>query len=422
MGGEVKNMRALVCAVAAALVVAGCGRAEAPPVAGGSYKLYEAASTRNSQLVAVIDTRSHSVDRTLPWGLLAGRHLYSVSTTALSDIDPMTGSTSRKLQLPGRFQLPNGTVSGVPGGLSQNGQWLVLERERDQATTSSQMLVIDTSLMKASAPIGLNGIFEFDAISNDGRRMYLVEYLDGASYRVRVYDVPSGQLDPNVVVDKSDGAAVMAGIRLSGVASPDGQWLYSVYARPHNGAFIHALSLTDPIAFCLDLPGSGYESNSDEFQWSLALSSDGSHLYAANGAKGIVAEVQTQGNNPPSVVRTVRLDMPAPTSGLFIKNVEAKELATGGLVLSADGKTLVMTGKTGLVWVDTATLHARSVHLASWTVWSLGLSPDGSMVYALNNAGTIAELSMQNPGTPTTFGAAGAQPMALIRVDSPPAP
>ena len=134
------NMRGLLCVVAAALVVAGCGRAEAPPVAGGSYKLYEAASTRNSQLVAVIDTRSHSVDRTLPWGLLAGRHLYSVSTTALSDIDPMTGSTSRKLQLPGRFQLPNGAVSGVPGGLSQNGQWLVLERERDQATTSSQML------------------------------------------------------------------------------------------------------------------------------------------------------------------------------------------------------------------------------------------------------------------------------------------
>jgi hypothetical protein len=55
-------------------------------------------------------------------------------------------------------------------------------------------------------------------------------------------------------------------------------------------------------------------------------------------------------------------------------------------------------------------------------VWSLGLSADGSMVYALNNAGTIAELSMQNPGTPTTFGATGAQPMALIRVDSALAP
>ena len=412
-------MRGLLCAVVAALVAAGCGSAEVPPVGGGGFKLYEATSTRDSQLVAVIDTRSHSVDRTLPWGVLAGRHLYSVSATTLSDVDPATGSTTRKLPLPGRFQLPNGTVNGVPGGLSQNGRWLVLQRERDEGTTSSQMLVVDTSLMKASAPIDLSGNFDFDAISNDGRRMYLVEYVYGANYRVRVYDVAGGQLNPNVVVDKSDGEAVMAGIRLSGVASPDGQWLYSLYARPHNGAFIHALNLTDSFALCLDLPGSGYESSSDEFQWSLALTADGSRLYAANGAKEIVAEVRTK---EVSIARTAHVGRPAATSSLFVKDVEAKELAIGGVVLSPDGTTLVMTGKTGLIWVDTATLRARSVHLASWTVWSLGLSPDGSMVYALNNAGTIAELSMHNPGTPTTFGASGSQPMALIRVDSPPAP
>jgi hypothetical protein len=338
------------------------------------------------------------------------------------DIDPTTGSTTRRLQLPGRFQFPNGTVGGVPGGLSQNGLWLVLEREPDQTGGSSQMLVVDTSQMKAWAPIDLTGNFQFDAISNDAMRMYVVEFLDGANYRVRLYDVPKAQLDPNIVVDKSDGTAVMAGIRLSGVASPDGQWLYSVYARPHNGAFIHALNLTAPYAFCLDLPGTGYESSSDEFQWSLALSADGSRLFAANGAKGIVAEVHADGNNPPSIVRTVGIDKPTATSRLFVQNVEAKELTTGGVLLSADGKTIVMTGKTGLVWVDAATLRVRSMHLTGWTVWSLGLSPDGSMVYALNNAGTIAELSMQNPGTPTTFGAAGAQPMALIKVDSVPAP
>ena len=31
----------------------------------------------------------------------------------------------------------------------------------------------------------------------------------------------------------------MAGLRLSGVASPDGHWLYSIYARQDKGAFIH---------------------------------------------------------------------------------------------------------------------------------------------------------------------------------------
>jgi hypothetical protein len=423
MGGEVKNMRGLLCAVVAAIVVvSGCGKAAAPPATSAGYKLYEAASTRSSQLVAVIDTRSHAVDRTLPWGILAGTHLYSITATTLSDIDPATGSTTRKLQLPGPFQLANGTVSGVPGGLSQSGRWLVLERAPGQPSSStSQLLVVDTSVMKALAPITLTGNFQFDAISNDGQRLFLIDYLDGANYTVRVYDIPSGKLDPNIIVDKSDGTALMAGIRLSGVPSPDGQWLYSVYARHHKGAFIHALNL-DGYAFCLDLPGSGYESSSDEFQWSLALSTDGSRLYAANGAKGIVAEVHAQGNNPPSVVRTVHIDKPTATSSMFVQNVEAKELTTGGLLLSLDGKTLVMAGQTGLLWIDTSTLRARSSHLAYWTVWSLGLSPDGTMVYALNNAGTIAELSMENPGTPTTFGASGAAPMALIRVDSSPAP
>jgi hypothetical protein len=91
-------------------------------------------------------------------------------------------------------------------------------------------------------------------------------------------------------------------------------------------------------------------------------------------------------------------------------------------VLSADGRTLVITGKTGLVWVDTATLRARSHQITDWTVWSLGVSPDGSMVYALSDTEKIAELSMTNPGVPTIFSASAAQPLALIRIDSAPAP
>jgi hypothetical protein len=81
-----------------------------------------------------------------------------------------------------------------------------------------------------------------------------------------------------------------------------------------------------------------------------------------------------------------------------------------------------MTGKTGLIWVDTATLRARSHHLAGWTVWSLGLSPDGRMVYALSDAQMIAELSMASPGVGTTFKASAALPLALLRVDPRPAP
>jgi hypothetical protein len=325
--------------------------------------------------------------------------------------------------MPGHFQLPQITVSGVAGGLSQDGRWLVLEQREGQIDSfGSHMLVVDTALMKASTPIDLAGSFQFDAISNDGQRIYMIEYVSGANYRVRVYNVPASRLEDQIVVDKSNPNEAMTGIRLSGVASPDGQWLFSVYARPHQGAFIHALNLSNPFAFCLELPGSGYESSSDDLQWSLALSADGTRLFATNGTKGIVAEVHNDRASSPSVVRTVRVDTSTASSSWFAQDVEAKEFGTGGAVLSPDGKTLVMTGKTGLLWLDTPTLHARSHQLTNWKVWSLGLSPDGTMVYALNDAAMIAELSMANPVRSTTFGASDGQPLALIRVDSPVAP
>ena len=64
-----ENMRALLTAVCALVLVAGCGRAQFGTVPlSGDYKLYEAASTQSSRLVSVIDSRSHSVERSLPFG------------------------------------------------------------------------------------------------------------------------------------------------------------------------------------------------------------------------------------------------------------------------------------------------------------------------------------------------------------------
>jgi hypothetical protein len=421
-----KNMRGLMCvAVAALVVVAGCGRAPAPPVAGGGYKLYEAASTRSSRLVAVIGTGSHSVERTLPWGTLHGKHLYSVTSTTLSDIDPQTGSTMASLRLPYTFQLPQVTASGVAGGLSQDGRWLVLEHplsNPDQVDSSgSHMLVVDTSVMKAAAPIDLPGSFQFDAVSNDGQRIYLIEYLSSSSYHVRLFNVSSGHLDPTIIFDKSDGSSAMAGLRLSGVASPDGHWLYSVYARPNQGAFIHALSLDGTIAFCIDLPGPGYVSSENGLLWSLALSADGSHLYAANGALGVVADLDTS-NGAPNLTRIAHIDTPKQSTSLLVQDVQAKGFGGDGAALSPDGRTLVISGSTGVVWIDTATLHAAGRQLTGWTVWSLALSPNGNNLYAVNDSGMIAEMSMTGTHAASTFSGGPGQPMALIRVEAVLAP
>ena len=66
MEGEVKSMRSLRTMVCLAVLVAACGRVPGGPVASGDYKLYEAVSDRSQ--IAVIDSRSHTVERWLGLG------------------------------------------------------------------------------------------------------------------------------------------------------------------------------------------------------------------------------------------------------------------------------------------------------------------------------------------------------------------
>jgi hypothetical protein len=420
MGGEVKSMRALVLAIVALVVVAACGRVPGSQVTAGDYKVYEAASTSSSQQLSVIDSRSHSVELNMPLGTPSPdwTHLYTVSGDALIDINPQTGARLQNVRLPGYFQLPAATMSGVPGGLSQNGRWLVLERfdsAPGSVPSATHLLVVDTSFGKQLRQIDLPGYFQFDAVSNDGARLFLIQYVSSTEYYVRQFDVGSGQLNPTVIFDKKDGGAAMAGLRLSGVASLDGNWLYSLYTRQDKSPFIHALNLDGSlIAFCLDLPGSGYSSNSDEFHWSLAMNAAGTHLYAANGATGAVADIVID-NGFPSIQRTAHLAA-GQTSNSFAQDVQGKEIGGSGAALSPDGHTLVIGGKTGLLWIDTASLKAGDRQLSDWAVSSLALSPDGTTLYAVNDSGMLAELPMKGSHAPTTFGGAAGQPLALIRV------
>jgi hypothetical protein len=424
-------MRRIVIAVCGLLMVAACGSPLGFKGTEGDHKLYEAVTTQSSGLIAVIDSLSHAQERSLPLGVLSAdmSHLYSISaataTPMLVDTDPATGLTLHALPLARRFQLPPATVSGVPGGLSQNGRWLVLEAfdQNGPGPDGTHLLVVDTSFSKTATSIDLPGDFQFDAITNDGTKVYLIEYVSGIEYRVRDYDVRASHLDPNVVVDKSDSTEPMQGIRLSGVASPDGQWLYSVYTREKTGAFIHALNLDQTIAFCIDLPGSGYSADYSEFQWSLALSADGKHLFAANGPMGVIAQVDT--GTFPTLTRTAHVDTSGPAASFFAQDVMAKEFGPNGAVLSPDGRTLIMAGSTGLVWVDTSSLlpatdsvvRARSHALADGSaILSLAASADGTTIYALNDAGMIAELRMSDGRQSAAFGGSDSQPLALVRV------
>ena len=391
---------ALVCL---GFLVAACAATREGPPAGAG-KLYEAVASSSSQYVAVIDARSHSIDRRLPLGVPTNdwKHLYSIVSGSLLDTDPQTGATLNTMALGGAYELPAATSTGLPGGLSPSGRWLVVQSFDGAAT---HMLVIDTIAFKVSDRINLTGRFHFDAISDDGLRVYLIQYLNGKEYYVRQYDVGPNQLDANIVVDKSDGNQAMTGLRLSGVSTPDGSMLFSMYVRENEGPFIHALNLSGPFAFCMDLPGSGYAKGKSAMQWSLAMRRDGTRLYAVNGATGVVAEVDTSNQYSPQILRTAQTS--AGVSGA---------MGAGAAVLSPDSNTLVAAGASGLVWLDTSTLKPRMTSLSGRHVSSLALSPDGRSLFAVADNGEIAEVSMASREVTSQFDLTEGTPLALMRV------
>jgi DNA-binding beta-propeller fold protein YncE len=422
MEGEVNGMRALLAVSAAVFLVAGCG--SLTPIVGGGYKVYAAASNSNSMQVAVIDSHSHAIERKLEIGTPSGdwKHFYSIVSNSLLDTNPETGGTQRTLPLRRHYELPRATMSGVPGGMSQNGKWLVLEawdRDALNVATATHLLLVDTSFASQPVPVELKGNFDFDAISNNGQNLFLIEYLAPQKYRVRLYRVGLKALDENIVVEKGKSqTSTMAGVKLMSVPSPDGEWLYTLYAQQNEGAFIHGLQLNgNPFAACVDLPGEGYAKDPNAFRWSIAISPKGSTVYAANGANGIISEVSIGGSNSwPSLIRTTKIGSPQTASNFLVKDVEAKEFGSNTTVVSPDGKTLITAGGTGLFWVDTANMQARAMALDGWRIWSLGLSPDGKTLYALNDSGNIAEVSMASNTVGAKFNPSAGYPIAIMRV------
>jgi WD40 repeat protein len=332
------------------------------------------------------------------------KHLYSIRGTALVDTDPSSGLTSTTLQLPGAYQLPAATSSGLPGGISPNGSWLVAQSFDGAAT---HFVIVGTAEMRVAHTANLTGRFNFDAISNDGERLYLIQYLNGREYYVRLFNVLASTLDENIVVDKSDGGQSMTGLRLSGIATPGGGWLFSMYVRESDNPFIHVLSLDGPFAFCLDLPGSGYASSNAERHWSIAMDRTGDSLYAINAATGVVAQIDNSQQFNPQIRRTANIAGGRPA-----------DVGSNAAVLSPDGRWLIAAGSSGVVWIDTTTLAVRMQALTSWHSWSLGLSPDGSEVYAVSESGQVAGLETATGRVISTFDTGVGRPMALIRVAS----
>jgi hypothetical protein len=414
-------MRAIASLAGIALLLASCaGQAEMPKAAAS-----DAVILRNGAGIEMWDAKGDLVGSfgravASPDGSL----FYSLEGSTLKWIDGKTGRAITQITLPGDFTFAD-ERGPAPAGFSPNGRWLVLT---GPLGATSSFAIVDTSLVRLAAIAEVPGPFTYDAISDEGNSLYLIERITpqaaqalvavnpAYAYRVRVYDVPGKKMSETLVVDvklaaqtNGDNAetridGIMNGIYQSSVPSRDGQWNFSFYYNPNRGPFIHVLHLNSRSAFCiLDLPNvaGGFEKR---LGWSLALTSSGRTLYAVNGPLGLVSAIDGV---------TLKVGRTSTIAGL---PSPAEKIETSSATVSPDARKLYFTAARGVALVDTRDLSLRGLFLAEHVITGISLSQDGRRLYALATDGALRVIDA------TTGKQLGQVPMpgatALVRVSS----
>jgi len=195
-----------------------------------------------------------------PGGKLRYSALSDGRTTVLESVVIGTGRVKGVTYFKGSFGIPLVTFGGDTGGLSRDGQDLVLATWPGFGFgfAATRFLLVDAHTFQIRGRVRLHGSWSFDAISPDGSLMYLIHYLGPANavyqrYEVRAFDWNKLTLYPGAIVDRREPDEKMTGIPITRVGSGDASWAYTLYSKPNGGAFVHALHTTAREAFCIDL-------------------------------------------------------------------------------------------------------------------------------------------------------------------------
>jgi hypothetical protein len=140
--------------------------------------------------------------------------------------------------------------------------------------------------------IELPGFFTVDAISPDGRWLYLIQYAGDnvLDYRVRALDTRTGRLAARDVVDPREPDEQMGGLPMTRVMSRDGRWAYTLYGGGEE-TFIHALDTVGRSAACIDLDMLAPDSDLSAVR--LGVSADGRRIHVRN-AGSLVATLDAR--------------------------------------------------------------------------------------------------------------------------------
>lgn len=215
------------------------------------------------------------------------------ANTLVSAISTKDGSVVRSRMFAGQLGVP-ALLPNKPGeGLSRDGHTFVLqtmgfaEKTRFTIVRTADLVPVDT--------FTLDGTFAFDALSPRGSMLYLIQHRtisDVEHYIVRGYDLRSHRLLPGRIADKSQRSWVMQGWAVNRATTPDGRWVYTLYANPGGYPFIHALDTVRAVAHCVGLPWPAAEADQGPvFDFSLAL--DGTSLVVRRAGGNVYRYVDT---------------------------------------------------------------------------------------------------------------------------------
>lgn len=184
--------------------------------------------------------------------------------TVLQRVRRADGVVERSRLIRGSYGVPGAAYDGSNTGLSFDEHTLVLAAIRERST-NTRLLTLDARSLRPRAQIVLPGHMTVDAISPDGRWLYLIRYrsVRNNRYDVLAYDLARRHLLPTPIVDPREPDEKMQGFPLTRTVSADGRWAYTLYANPEGEPFIHALDTERRTAACIDLDDLTTEDASD---------------------------------------------------------------------------------------------------------------------------------------------------------------
>jgi DNA-binding beta-propeller fold protein YncE len=394
------------------LVLASCGaqvaapRGESPtaqPSTAGALApdaIYVRQSgSGQTAVISVIDARSGAVLRALPNGVVSADRstLYRTellnggSQTRISASDLATGRETPAFTIDGAFR----TLTNIegPAGLTPDGRWLVLTRDSvklgDQWVSGFVVVTPATGAVAGRVELKSTSTYGYAGVAPDGGSLFLQEQGD-AAVRLRVWDFATAAFLPDSVIGAQwDGR--QAGFATAPVTTADAKTLAWLDTGRSSAPAVRVLDLVTKRVTTIALPDG---QRSDDFEkyllWSLALSRDGSTLYAVNPALGFIDELFLRAGllnrtNRINVTRGATEGALALFARSFFPVAEAKRYIRGGAVLSLDGRTLYAAGTKGIAIIDVATLGSRATWVAESSFDSFALSPDGARLYGISD-------------------------------------